>query len=67
MFVSRSPPCTKGNEAHDVSVRSSLVETAGTIREKPEAEHHLRVEKARDSLRSYSTEVLGARVGYLFA
>jgi hypothetical protein len=27
-------------------------------------EHHLRVEKARDSLRSYSTEVLGPRVGF---
>jgi hypothetical protein len=27
-------------------------------------EHHLRVEMARDSLRSYSTEVLGPRVGY---
>jgi hypothetical protein len=30
----------------------------------PEAEHHLRVEKARDSLRSYSTVVLGPRVGF---
>ena len=35
-----------------------------TIREEPEAEHHLRVEKARGSLRSYSTEVLGPRVGF---
>jgi hypothetical protein len=39
------------------------METAGSIREEPEAEHHLHVEKARDSLRSYSTEVLGPRVG----
>ena len=26
--------------------------------------HHLRVEKARGSLRSYSTEVLGPRMGF---
>jgi hypothetical protein len=38
------------------------VETAGSVREEPEAEHHLRVEKARG--RSYSTEVLGPRVGF---
>jgi hypothetical protein len=37
---------------------------AGSVREEPEAEHHLRVEKAHDSVRSYSTEVLGPRVGY---
>ena len=52
------------NEAHDVSAGSSIVETAGSVREELEAEHHLRVEKARSSLRSYSTEVLGPRVGY---
>jgi hypothetical protein len=63
-FVSRSPPCTGGNETRDVSAGSSIVETAGSVREEPEAEHHLRVEKARDSLRSYSTEVLGPRVGF---
>jgi hypothetical protein len=40
------------------------VETAESVREEPEAEHHLRVEKARDSLRSYSTEVLSPRVGF---
>jgi hypothetical protein len=40
------------------------VETEGSVREEPEAEHHLRVEKARDSLRSYSIEVLGPRVGF---
>jgi hypothetical protein len=40
------------------------VETAGSVREEPEAEHHLRVEKARGSLRSYSTKVLGPRVGF---
>jgi hypothetical protein len=64
VFVSRPPMCTGGNEAHDVSARSSIVETAGSVREEPKAEHHLRVEKARDSLRSYSTEVLGPRVGF---
>ena len=64
MFVSRPPPCTGGNEARGVSAGSSIVETAGSVREQPEAEHHLRVEKARGSLRSYSTVVLGPRVGF---
>jgi hypothetical protein len=63
-FVSRPPPCTGGNEARGVSVESSIVETEGSVREEPEVEHHLRVEKARGSLRSYSIEVLGPRVGY---
>jgi hypothetical protein len=45
-------------------VESSIVETAGSVREEPEAEHHLRVEKARDSLRSYSTMVLGPHMDY---
>jgi hypothetical protein len=40
------------------------METAGSVREEPEAEHYLSVEKARDSLRSYSTEVLGPRVSF---
>jgi hypothetical protein len=40
------------------------VETAGSVRDEPEAEHHLRVQKARGSLRSYSTVVLGHHVGY---
>jgi hypothetical protein len=52
------------DEARDISVGSSIVETVGSVREEPEAEHHLHVEKARDSLRSYLTEVLGPRVGY---
>jgi hypothetical protein len=30
----------------------------------PEAEHQLHVEKAHDSLWSYSIEVLGPRAGY---
>jgi hypothetical protein len=63
-FMSRPPPCTGGNEARDVSVGSSIVETVGSIRQEPEAEHHLRVEKAHGSLRSYSTEVIGPRVGF---
>jgi hypothetical protein len=46
VFVSRPPPCTGGNEARGVSAGSSIVETAGSVREEPEAEHHLRVEKA---------------------
>jgi hypothetical protein len=37
---------------------------AGSIRDEPEAEHHLRVEKARGSLWSYSTVVLGPRVAF---
>jgi hypothetical protein len=63
-FVSRSPPCTRGNETCDVSAGSSIVETVGSVEEEPEVEHHLRVEKARGSLRSYSTKVLGPRVGF---
>jgi hypothetical protein len=63
-IVSRPPLCTEGNEARDGSAGSSIVETAGSVREEPEAEHHLRVEKARGSLWSYSTEVLGPCVGF---
>jgi hypothetical protein len=49
---------------HGVSAGSSIVEMAGSVREEPEAEHHLRVKKAHDSLRSYSSVVLGPHVGY---
>jgi hypothetical protein len=63
-FVSRLPSCTGGNKARGVSAGSSIVETAGSVREEPEAEHHLRVEKAHGSLWSYSTEVLGPHVGF---
>jgi hypothetical protein len=63
-FVSQPPPCTGGNEARDVSAESLIVDTAGSVREEPEAEHHLRVEKACSSLQSYSTVVLGPRMGY---
>jgi hypothetical protein len=64
VFVSLPPPCTGGNETRDVSVGSSLVETMESVREEPEVEDHLRVEKARDSLQSYSAEVLCPLVGY---
>jgi hypothetical protein len=37
---------------------------AGNVQEEPKADHHMRVEKAHDSLRSFSTEVLGTHVGY---
>jgi hypothetical protein len=37
---------------------------AESVREEPEAEHHLRLEKARDSLQSYSTMVVCPRVGF---
>jgi hypothetical protein len=63
-FVSRPPLCTGGNKVCDVLFGSSIVEMVGSVREEPEAEHHLHVEKAHDSLRSYSTEVLGPCVGY---
>jgi hypothetical protein len=63
-FVSQPPPCTRGNKARGVLAGSSIVETAGSIQEEPEVKHHLRVEKAHSSLRSYSTEVLGPRVVY---
>jgi hypothetical protein len=63
-FVSRPSSCTGGNEARGVSAGSSIVETAGSVREEPEAEHHLHVEKACGSLQSYATEVLGPRVGF---
>jgi hypothetical protein len=63
-FVSWSPPCTRGNEGRCVSAGSSIVEMVGSVQEEPEAEHHLRVEKARGSLRSYSVVVRGPRVGF---
>jgi hypothetical protein len=63
-FVSRLLPCTRRNEARGISAGSSILETAGSVREKLEAEHHLRVEKACATLRSYSSVVLGPRVGY---
>jgi hypothetical protein len=43
------------------------VETVGSVRDEPEAENHLRMEKARGSLWSYLSMVLGPRVGLPFA
>jgi hypothetical protein len=63
-FVPQPPPCTGGNEAHDISAGSLIVETVGSVREEPEVEHHLRVEKVHNSLPSYLSEVLGPRMGY---
>jgi hypothetical protein len=54
----RPPLCAGGNEAHDISPESSIVKTAGSVQEELEAEHHLRVEKGRGSLRRYSCMVL---------
>jgi hypothetical protein len=54
----------EGTRSAAFSAGSSIVEMVGSVREEPEAEHHLRVEKACGSLRSYSTEVLGPRVGF---
>jgi hypothetical protein len=63
-FVSRPPLCTRGNEACDVLAGSSLVQTAWSVQEELEAERHLHMEKACDSVRSYSIEVLGPPVGF---
>jgi hypothetical protein len=46
------------------SAEISIVEMSGSVREEPEAEHHLHMEKTRGSLRSYSIVVLGPRVGF---
>jgi hypothetical protein len=56
-----------GNEARGVLAGSSIVETAGSVREEPEAEHHLRVEKACGSLWSYSIEGAWPSRGLPFA
>jgi hypothetical protein len=45
-FMVWPPLCIEGNEAYDVSTRSSIVEATRSIQERPEVEHHLRVEKA---------------------
>jgi hypothetical protein len=63
-FVSQPPTCTRGNEASGVFGWMLDSGDGGERTEEPEAEHHLRVKKARDSLWSYSTEVLGPRMGF---
>ena len=54
----------RGNKAHGVFGWKLDTETTGSVREEPEVEDHLCMEKARGSLRIYSTVVLGPRVGY---
>ena len=39
VFVVWPPPCTGGTKAHDVSVRSLIVKTAGSIRERLAGRH----------------------------
>jgi hypothetical protein len=63
-FVRRSVLCTEGNESRVISGGSSTLEMERSVQEEPKAEHHLHVERARDSLRSYSFVVLGPCVGY---
>jgi hypothetical protein len=60
----RPPPCTGGNKVRGVSTGSLIVKTARSIREEPKAENHLRMEKARGSLWSYLSVVIGPHVGY---
>jgi hypothetical protein len=57
-FVVRPPPCTEGEETRSVSAGSSIVKTVEASDRRPEAEHHLHVEKNRDSLWSYSSGCL---------
>jgi hypothetical protein len=64
VFVIWPPPCNRRNEAYDVLAESSIVEMTGSVQEEPEAEHQLHVEKARGSLRSYSTVVLDPHKGF---
>jgi hypothetical protein len=64
VFVSRSHRVPEGTRPAAFSAGRLIVETAGNVREEPEVEHHLRVEKARGFIRSYSTVVLDSRVGY---
>jgi hypothetical protein len=62
--VVQSPLCIGGNDAYDVSNGNLIVKTMGSVRDEPEVEHHLHVEKACDSLWSYLSVVLGPRAGY---
>jgi hypothetical protein len=57
------PKSTRSSKS-EFGAKSYGQNTAGSVREEPEAEHHLRVEKARGTLRNYSTKVLVPRVGY---
>jgi hypothetical protein len=37
--------CNGGNEAHNILVRNSIVNTTGPSKRRPEAEYHMHVEK----------------------
>jgi hypothetical protein len=63
-FVVWTPSCTTRNEVCDVSNGSLIVKTARSVQRRPEAEHHLSMEKAHVSLRSYSIVVFGPRVSF---
>jgi hypothetical protein len=64
VFVVCSPSYTRGNEVRIVLAVSSIVKTTENVREKPEVEHHLRMEKARSSLCIYMSKVFGPRVDF---
>jgi hypothetical protein len=77
-FVVQPPPYTGGNEARVISDGSSIVKTAGSVREDSKVEHHLRMKTAgsvredskvehHGSLWSYSSMVLGPSRGLAFA
>ena len=63
MFVVWLPPCTGGNKAHDVSPRSLIMKTAGSIRERL-AGRHVGDPLARGKGPRLSTE-LGPCEGFL--
>jgi hypothetical protein len=64
VFVSRLPPCTGGNEPRGIFGQKL---DSGDSGERPRGAGSgapLACGEARDSPRSYSTEVLGPRVGF---
>jgi hypothetical protein len=56
--------CTRGNEAHDVSARSSIVKTVGSIREEAGRRTPLARGEGLQLSTGYSSMVLGPRVVY---
>lgn len=44
-FVVCPSPCTEGDETHDISTRSMIVETMGSNQERLEVKHHFHMEK----------------------
>jgi hypothetical protein len=64
VFVVWPPPCTGGNEAHNVSARILIVKMAGSVREDPKSEAPLaRRERPRLSMELLD-RVLGTCVGF---